>query len=144
MVSFVKRKTRTRQLMVQALYSYQMNPRAVALLKSELLESVDEDAIDPVFFEETLTNLLAEQKNLQAEFLPLLARVGTEPNPIEAAILMLGVYELKHCLETPVRVVLNECIELAKAYGSAEGHRFVNGILHQLGTRLRLAEFKTA
>ena len=38
----------------------------------------------------------------------------TEISPIEHAVMWMGVYEFQHCLDVPWRVVLNECIELAK------------------------------
>ena len=52
----------------------------------------------------------------------------------------IGVYELQHCLDVPWRVVLNECIELAKSFGGTDGHKYVNGVLHALAPELRTAE----
>jgi N utilization substance protein B len=40
----------------------------------------------------------------------------------------------------PYRVVINECIELAKAFGGTDGHKYVNGVLHKLAPGLRAAE----
>jgi N utilization substance protein B len=37
-------------------------------------------------------------------------------------------------------VVLNEAIELAKSFGGTDGHKYVNGVLHQLAERLRPLE----
>jgi transcription antitermination protein NusB len=52
-------------------------------------------------------------------------------------VLWIGAYELQHCLDVPLRVVINECIELAKSFGGTDGHKYVNGVLHPLGARLR-------
>ena len=49
-------------------------------------------------------------------------------------------YEFKHCLDVPYRVVINECIELAKAFGGTDGHKYVNGVLHKLAPGFRAAE----
>jgi len=46
-------------------------------------------------------------------------------------VLRLGAYELLHT-DTPPRVVIDEAIELARRYGSADSGRFVNGILDRL------------
>lgn len=46
----------------------------------------------------------------------------------DRAILRMAVYELQH-LETPARVVINEAVELAKAYGTDASAKFVNGVL---------------
>jgi N utilization substance protein B len=56
------------------------------------------------------------------------------------AIVRLGAYELKHRIDVPYKVVINEGVEMAKRFGGTEGHKFVNGILDKLSRRLRLAE----
>jgi N utilization substance protein B len=61
-------------------------------------------------------------------------------DPIELAIVRIGTYELKHRIDVPYKVVINEGIEMAKKYGGTEGHRFVNSLLDKLSGRLRLAE----
>jgi N utilization substance protein B len=71
---------------------------------------------------------------------PHLDRPVAEVSPIEHAVLWIGAYELTHMLEVPCRVVLNECIELAKAFGGTDGHRFINGVLHPLAQTLRPLE----
>lgn len=51
---------------------------------------------------------------------------------IDRNVLRVGSYELLFCPDIPVRVAINEAVELAKRYGSAQSGRFVNGILNQL------------
>ena len=63
-----------------------------------------------------------------------------EISPVEHAILWIGAYEFTHCLDVPYRVVINECIELAKAFGGTDGHKYVNGVLHKMAPSLRAAE----
>jgi N utilization substance protein B len=52
---------------------------------------------------------------------------------VDRALLRLGVFEILHCPETPREVTINECIELAKLYGTDESPAFVNGVLDQIG-----------
>jgi N utilization substance protein B len=47
---------------------------------------------------------------------------------------------IPHCLDVPWRVVINECIELAKEFGGTDGHKYVNGVLNGLAPKLRAAE----
>jgi N utilization substance protein B len=47
---------------------------------------------------------------------------------------------MQHCLDVPWRVVLNECIELAKDFGGTDGHKYVNAVLGGLAPELRSAE----
>lgn len=53
---------------------------------------------------------------------------------MDRTILRLGLYELLHEKDTPPKVVINEAVELAKAFGSENSSKFVNGVL---GTLLR-------
>ena len=55
-------------------------------------------------------------------------------------MLWIGAYEFKNCLDVPWRVVLNECIELAKAFGGTDGHKYVNGVLNKLAPAMRASE----
>jgi N utilization substance protein B len=45
-----------------------------------------------------------------------------------------------HCPDVPWRVVINECIELAKSFGGTDGYKWVNGVLNKLGPQLRASE----
>ena len=51
---------------------------------------------------------------------------------VDRNILRLTAYEVLYCLETPVAAVINEAVELAKKYSTAESGRFVNGVLGAL------------
>jgi len=51
---------------------------------------------------------------------------------VDRNVLRLGGYELLHTPETPPGVALDEAIELARRYGSAESPAFVNGVLDRL------------
>ncbi|RZL52410.1 MAG: N utilization substance protein B, partial [Variovorax sp.] len=44
------------------------------------------------------------------------------------------------CLDVPWRVVLNECIELAKEFGGTDGHKYVNAVLNGVAPQLRTLE----
>src|SRR5207302_7709840 len=51
---------------------------------------------------------------------------------IDRNILRLGAYEMLYCPEVPTKVAINEALELAKRYSTAQSSRFVNGILDRL------------
>jgi N utilization substance protein B len=71
---------------------------------------------------------------------PSLDRAIESVDPVERAILRLGVYELSHKPEVPYRVVINEAVELAKVFGAEQGHKFVNGVLDQVAKKVRTLE----
>ena len=52
----------------------------------------------------------------------------------------IGAYEMLHCLDVPWRVVINECVELAKEFGGTDGHKYVNAVLNGMALGLRAAE----
>jgi len=59
----------------------------------------------------------------------------------DRSVLRIAVAELMARPGTPVRVVLDEAVDLARRYGSAESGGFVNGVLDQVARRLRPEEF---
>ena len=61
-------------------------------------------------------------------------------DPIERALLCLGSYELADRIDIPYRVVINECVELAKIFGATESHKYINGVLDNLALNLRPLE----
>jgi N utilization substance protein B len=69
-----------------------------------------------------------------------LDRPLSEISPIERVVLWIGVYEMHHCPDVPWRVVLNECVELAKEFGGTDGHKYVNAVLNGLAPELRALE----
>jgi N utilization substance protein B len=87
-----------------------------------------------------LHGCIAEASALDAGITPLLDRPMAEISPVEHAILWIGEYEFKNCLDVPYRVVINECIELAKAFGGTDGHKYVNGVLDKLAADVRATE----
>lgn len=52
---------------------------------------------------------------------------------VDRNILRLGTYEMLFVEEIPMKVAINESVELAKRYGEADSSKFVNGILDRIG-----------
>ena len=61
-------------------------------------------------------------------------------DPIERAVLRIAAYELRHRIDVPYRVVINEAIETTKRFGSEHGHSYVNGVLDQAAAQWRATE----
>jgi N utilization substance protein B len=83
---------------------------------------------------------IEQATDLDELILPFLDRPLAEISPIEHSVMWIGTYEFKHCLDVPWRVVINECIELAKEFGGTDGHKYVNGVLNGLASELRSRE----
>jgi N utilization substance protein B len=78
--------------------------------------------------------------DLRAEIMPLIDRPIDQLSPIEHAAMLIGVFELKHHIEIPYKVVINEAVELTKSFGGIDGHKYVNGVLDKLAASLRATE----
>ena len=95
---------------------------------------------DQALFHDLLHNTARYREELDRDIAPLLDRRLVDLDAVELAILRLGAYELSKRLEVPYRVVINEGVELAKSFGATDGHKYINGILDKLASRLRSAE----
>jgi len=78
---------------------------------------------------------------LDAALGPHLDREMDRVDPIERATLRIGAYELRHRIDVPYRVVINEAVEVAKRFGTDYGHTYVNGVLDKLAAEWRAPEF---
>ena len=67
-------------------------------------------------------------------------RKTTELSPVEHGVLLIGAYELTHCIDIPYKVAINEAVELAKSFGGTDGHKYVNGVLDKAAADLRAVE----
>ncbi len=133
-------RRRARQMCLQGLYQWQMSGNAISAIEASLRADNDMSKVDSAYFHELLHGIPAQVARLDETIEPLLDRKLNELDPVEKAALRIGVFELLQRVDVPYRVVINEAIELAKRYGAAESHRYVNGILDKLAPTLRAAE----
>jgi len=133
-------RSAARRALVQALYQWQLSDSDPRDVLNEFLNERDLRKADKDYFRQLLLGITAEVEVLQGHFSAYLDRPVGELDPVERAILLLGVYELLHCLEVPWRVVINESIELAKLYGAEQAHKYINGILDRAARPLRAHE----
>jgi len=95
---------------------------------------------DSLHFDALLQGCTAQAAELDALIEPFLDRRFVEISPVEHSILWIGTFEFKHCLDIPWRVVINECVEMAKEFGGTDGHKYVNAVLNGLAPTLRALE----
>lgn len=133
-------RTRAREFAVQALYQHLIGKQAVDEIDEFTRNLQGFSKADSVHFDSLFRGCVESSKEFDALIEPHLDRQWFEISPIEHAIMWLGAYEFKHCLDVPWRVVINEYIEQAKAFGGTDGFKYINGILNQLAPQLRAAE----
>lgn len=133
-------RAKARRLALQGLYQWQLNGTAAADLIAELEASQNVKDVDLEYFQELVKGVIAGSAELQALFQPHLDRPADQLDPVERGILLIGAYELKSRIDVPYRVVLNEAVELTKAFGAEEGHKYINAVLDKTSAGLRQAE----
>ena len=133
-------RTRAREFALQALYQHLVGRNGADAIDAFTRDLVGFHKADAAHYNALLHGCIESAETLDAAIIPLLDRKMDEISPIEHAVLWIGAYEFTHCLDVPYRVVINECIELAKAFGGTDGHKYVNGVLHQLAPSLRASE----
>ena len=135
-------RSRSREFALQGLYQLLIGKNALDDIDAFTRDLAGFGKADPLHFAALLRGCAKNAAELDALIVPHLDRKLSEISPIEHAIMWIGAYEFKHCLDVPWRVVLNECIELAKEFGGTDGHKYVNAVLNALAPRLREGEIK--
>jgi N utilization substance protein B len=133
-------RSRARRRALQALYAWQLSGSHMDAVIEQFRHEQDMEVADLGYFEDLLNGVEAHVAELDAALRPYLDREVAEVDPIERAALRLAAYELKHRLDVPYRVVINEAIEVTKRFGADHGHSYVNGVLDKLAGALRGAE----
>ena len=133
-------RSRAREFALQALYQHLVGRNESAAIDAFTRDLSGFNKADSAHYDALLHGCIEQAAALDGQIAPLLDRSMAEISPVEHAILWIGAYEFSHCVDVPWRVVINECIELAKSFGGTEGHRYVNGVLNQLAVQLRPEE----
>lgn len=138
----MKNRSKSRQFAVQALYSWLLTGNDLAELENNFLSDHDMGNADIGYFQSVLHYVCAHKMALVDQMSDHLSRPFAEVDPVEQAILLIGVYELEQRRDVPYRVVLNEAVESGKIFGAEDGHKFINGILDKVAAKLRNTEIK--
>ncbi len=98
-----------------------------------------EETVDDVFFiEELVKGVAKHEAELDDKLRPLAPEWPIEQIArMDRIVLRMGLYELLYAADVPPKVVINEAVELAKAFGGDNSSKFVNGVL---GTALKAKE----
>lgn len=138
----IRGKRRARRLIVQALYQWLIGKHELLEIETQFRVANNMERVDTEYFRKLLYGIPNHLSILEEGLLPYLDRPLESLNPIELCVLRLGAYELYYCPEIPYRVILDEAISIAKEFGSQDGHRYVNGVLHQLAQKQRTVEIE--
>jgi N utilization substance protein B len=137
-------RRRAREVALQGLYQWLLSGSDSAEIEAHLQEQEDFDKLDRVHLDALLHGCIREATALDAVLARHVDRKTSLLSPVEHAVLMIGAYELTHCIDIPYRVAINEGVELAKSFGGTDGHKYVNGVLDKAAAELRPTEVAAA
>jgi N utilization substance protein B len=133
-------RRRSREVALQGLYEWLISGAEASVIDAHMREQDGFDKCDSAHFDALLHGCIGEAAEIDALLTRHVDRKTTQLSPIEHGVLMIGVYELKHCIEIPYKVAINEAVELAKSFGGTDGHKYVNGVLDKAAVELRPVE----
>ena len=137
-------RRRSREVALQGLYEWLVSGTDAKLIDAHMREQEDFAKCDAAHFDALLHGCIVEAVDIDALLSKHVDRKTTMLSPIEHGVLMIGVYELKHCISIPYKVAINEAVELAKSFGGTDGHKYVNGVLDKAAAELRTIEVEAA
>jgi N utilization substance protein B len=130
-----------RRLALQALYQIQVNPRPWTETQKQFAADPEAERVDLEYFSALITAVAPNRETLDARLAQWCEIAPAELDPIEHAVLWLGLHELQSCPELPYRVALAEAVQLARQFGATDGHKFVNAVLDRAAQELRPREY---
>ena len=130
-------RRRAREFVLQGLYQWRGGGADEAAIEAYAPEMEGFAKADREFFVGTLRGVIGQQEKLVEQITAHIDRPFGELSPVEACVMMLGSFEMLNHPETPYRVIINEAIELTKAFGGTDGHKYVNGVLDKVAAILR-------
>jgi transcription antitermination protein NusB len=140
----VSARRKSREFALQGLYEWLIGGADAGVVDAHVREQEGFDQCDAVHFDLLLHGCIRERVALDAQLATHLDRKAEQLSPVEHAVLLIGSYELLHCVDIPYKVAINEAVELAKSFGGTDGHKYVNGVLDKTAATLRSVEVEAA
>lgn len=126
-----------RKLAMQALYRLQLNDSPWQDLLKEFSTEEDMVRADREYFDELVRTVAESRAALDERLAGWVDRLPAELDPVEHAVLLIGVHELAARPDVPWRVVVNEAVSLTRRFGATDAHKFVNAVLDRAARELR-------
>ncbi len=136
-------RKRARRRALQAIYQWQITHQDASEILRQFREMQDLSQVDEAYFERLMRCVIEQNERLNDALEPFLDRPLDQVDVMERVVLMIGAWELLDCPELPYRVVLDESVDLARRFGSEQGHAYVNAVLDQAARKWRAGEIAT-
>ena len=126
----MKSRTRARSIALQVLYEVDISGHKPGKILTSRFERLKMDDTLKQFISLIVSGVISN-RNILDEFISDFAPEWPleQVAIIDRNLLRMALWEIAVYLKTPVKVVINEAVELAKVYGSDGSPRFINGVL---------------
>jgi len=118
---FAATRSVARKLALQALYRWQLNEGPWQDLVLEFGDAEDMPKADREYFRELVEGVWHSRETLDTQLSAWMDRKPELLDPIEHAVLLIGLFELTAKPEVPYRVAINEAVSLSKRFGATDG-----------------------
>ena len=137
-------RRQSRQVALQGIYQWLLTGDDAGAIDAHLRDQGSYDKCDQAHLDLLLHGCIREAAALDELLTAHVDRPTKDLSPIEHGALMVGAFEMLHCMDIPYKVVINEAVELTKGFGGTDGHKYVNGVLDRLASQLRAPEVQAA
>ena len=130
-------RRRARRVILEALYEIDLAGHRPGEVMARRLQEQEMESVGVEFAHKLLYGVLEYQKGIDT----LITRYAPEwpleqMAIIDRNVLRIAIFEFLVDSDTPVKVAINEAVELAKVYGSDSAPRFINGVLGTLADKI--------
>ena len=139
-MSLPSTRKKARQLLVQALYQWQVSGSDINSIEAEFYTDNNMAKVDTDFFQELLHGIPGKLDEIDDVYELHLDRSAGDLDPISRSLLRMGTYELSYRIDVPYKVAINEAVNLAKKFGPTDAYKYINGILDKVAVTKRAAE----
>lgn len=131
-------RRRARRRALQALYQREITREDVDGIIIQFLDTQDFSGVDTAYFKRLVHGVDEQESALRDDLQPLLDRPFAQLDTMERILLLLGAWHFRHDPEVPFPVVVDEAVDLANRFGSAQTHAYVNAVLDRAGQAWKL------
>lgn len=131
---------KARRFALQGLYEWQISQNPAHEIEAATRAANAMHTVHLAYYHELLHEITKQAEEIDALIASSIDRDIKQLDGVELAALRIGVYELKHRLEIPFKVVIDEAIQLNAHFGSVDGYKFINAVLDKLAKALRAPE----
>ena len=133
----MKKRTRARELALQALYQLDIQGDAFAEEVGDYVRDEEHDAETADFAIELVRGVFVERDAIDAAIRAVAQNWDLERMAVvDRNVLRMATHELMHLDEIPPKVSINEAIELGKRFSTKNSGAFINGILDRIKSGL--------